>query len=321
MEKGVIEMTIGIGAIGPNAGLAVWKALNRVERIASGAVGGFATFALLDRCNKVHYYHTQRGGSSTLFVYGDAVLPGPPLHVASAVAAVVISGGPDPRGPLTAYVAAQDGVGLVTGHRITSAVTEEGVPLNRRVLQLMGEGLPAGKAVVRVMKENPSADGGLIALDVYGNAGMANSDRVDRRPDSAKAAMKKGKCKVFVLNNRIVPAQVAADVAAATAMEVMWRGRQPVLQITISAGLTAQYDVQDKVIIDESNEAVAIYTSDRGALTGETDAAVPYLGSLVVRQDGQAAGRLLQEFIGRLKDGTILELSGRDRVLADVGKL
>lgn len=310
-------MTIGIGAVGSNAGLAVWKGLNYVERVTSGSVGGFATFAVMDDEFRVHYYCTQRGGSRTLFTEGDSVLENPPEEVRRATLAAVISSGPDRTEPLTMYLAAEDGVGLVTGHRIPSAIGTDGLPVNQQVIQLMKQGIPADKAVNLVMEKNPQVDAGLIAIGADGTAGLANALRVDRRPDNAKSFCCKNGVGVFVLNNEIYPPQIAADVAAATAFEVMAMERIPDMQISISAGLTVQHG-DDRIVINDQNEAVEVYTSDQTVLSGETVCVVPYLSSIVVRKNGKEVGRLMNEPITLLQDGVIIELAGQKRIVRDV---
>ncbi len=313
-------MTIGIGAIGPHAGLAVWKGLNCAERVTSGSIGGFATFAVMDEQQKVRYYCTQRGGSRTLFTFGDSVLAEPPEEVARATLAAVISSGPDRTEPLTMYLASEDGVGMVTGHRIPSAVGVEGIPVNKQVLTLMKQGVDAETAVRTVMEKNPCVDAGLIALDVNGHGGMMDSQKVVRRPDRASEMRERDGVKVFVLNNEIYPVEITARVAAAIAFETMTGDRNADFQISISAGLRVRYDSQDKIVVNEDYEAVEIYTSDRTILTGETVCVVPYLGSLVVRGK-TVIGRLMNEPITLLRDGVIVELAGAERIVRDVSRL
>lgn len=312
-------MTIGIGAVGKNAGLAVWKALNYVERVAVGSVGGFATFAVLNEEGRVNYYCTQRGGSKTLFTFGDSVAEYPPEEVVNATAAAVISSGPDRAEPLTMYLAAEDGVGLVTGHRIPSAIGADGLPVNQQVLQIIKEGASAKEAVEAVMRRNPAVDAGLIAVGADGTCGMMNSEKVDARPDNAKAFVERDDAKVYVLNNEIYPVQTTADLAAAVALEVMSGDRKADFQISISAGLKVEYDRQDKVIIDGDNRAVAVFTSDGTVLEGRTVCVVPYLDSQIIR-DGKVVGRLMNEPITLLEDGVIVELAGAQTIVRDVAK-
>jgi len=313
-------MTIGIGAVGENAGLAVWKALNAVEKVSNGSIKGFATFTIITNTSEVKYFCTQRGGSLTLFTLGDSIADQPPEEVINAPIAAVISSGPDRLEPLELYLPAERNVGMVTGHRIPNAIGVSGKPVNVEVLELMKRGVPADMAVKKVMEENQNVDAGLIAIDVKGNCGLMNSKRVDMRPDIAKAMIFKDKTKVMVLNNEIYPVQVAADLAAAIAMQVMSKERQPDFQVEISAGVKVQYGSEDKVIIDEHNRAIEIYTTDPTILEGRVVCVVPYLGSLVVK-DGNVVGRLLNEPITVLQDGVIVDLAGQKTMLRDVARI
>ena len=83
-------MTIGIGAAGPNAGLAVFRALAAAEAVGHGAIGGFAVFAVLTADGRVIRAETQRGGSATLFTDGETTGGPPPPEVASARFAAVV---------------------------------------------------------------------------------------------------------------------------------------------------------------------------------------------------------------------------------------
>src|SRR5699024_9962606 len=125
-----IIMTIGIAAHGPNAGLAVARALAAVEKVATGATRGYAVFAAIDSAGRLHRAETQRGGTATLFVDAEATGVAPPAEAAAAHTAGLISSGPDRPAPLTQYVPAEPGAGLVTGHRLPNAAGTSGRPVN-----------------------------------------------------------------------------------------------------------------------------------------------------------------------------------------------
>lgn len=313
-------MTIAIGAMGKNAGLAVWKALNSVEMVTSGSIGGFATFTIIDQNGKVKYYYTQRGGSRTLFTSGDSVIDYPPQEVVNAPIAGVISSGPDRMEPLSAFLVAEDNLGLVTGHRIPQAIGTSGQPVNIEVLKLMRNGVPANLAVEKVMEQNPNVDAGLIAIDVKGSSGIKNSIKVEQRPDAEKAIAEKDDTKVMVLNNEIYPVKITADLAAAIAMEVMIGARKPDMQISINTGLKVQYGIHDKIVIDENNNALEVFTTDSTILDGKVTCVVPYLGSLVVK-DNKVIGRLMNEPITILDNGVIVDLAGQKTIIRDVEKV
>src|ERR1700686_2557427 len=110
-------MTIGIAARGPNAGLAVYRSLRAAERVGTGSIGGFATFAAITADGKLLRHETQRGGTSTLFIEGESTGTEPPPEVAAATSAAVISSGPDRPEP-EKLLSADPLAGLVTGHRM-----------------------------------------------------------------------------------------------------------------------------------------------------------------------------------------------------------
>ena len=114
-------MTIGIGAIGPNAGLAVFKGLQAAERVGTGSIGGFAVFAAISEDGPLFMSETQRGGTATLFTAGETSGVLPPSEIAAAPYAAVMSSGPDRPAPLSQFLAADPAIGLVTGHRLPNA--------------------------------------------------------------------------------------------------------------------------------------------------------------------------------------------------------
>lgn len=310
-------MTIAIGAIGKNAGLAVWKALNSVEKVTSGSIGGFATFTIIGEDGKTEYYCTQRGGSRTLFTSGDSVSTYPPETVIKAPIAGVISSGPDRMEPLSDFLVSEDNVGLVTGHRIPQAIGVNGLPVNIEVLKLMKKGIPANVAIEMVMSHNPNVDAGLIAIDLKGNCGIMNSIKVENRIDAAKAIVEKDDAKVMVLNNEIYPVKITADLAAAIAIQVMSEERKPDFQISIDIGLKVQHGPDDKVVIDENNRAIEVFTTDSTILKGRVTCVVPYLGSIIVKNN-KIIGKLMNEPITILDNGKIMDLAGQKTIIRDV---
>ncbi len=311
-------MTIGIGAIGNNAGLAVWKALQSVELVTSGSIGGFATFVILDSEYKSKTFCTQRGGSQTLFTYGDSVMKYPPQEVIDAPFAGVVSSGPDRQEPISALIPVADGVGLVTGHRIPAAIGKNGISVNWEVFQLMKEGIPADEAVKTIMQQNPKIDTGLIALDIRGNMGMMNSDRVNTRLDISSAHFEKGGAKIMVLNNEIYPHTIVADIAANIGMEVMLADRKPDLVIKMYAGIKIQYDENERVIINDNNVVQAIYTADTSVLKGKMiTCVVPYLGNPVIK-NGKTIGVMMNEPVAVLDEGVVVNFTGAPYIERDV---
>src|SRR5580700_10497992 len=103
-------MTIAIAAAGTNAGRAVFEGLKAAEKIGTQSIGGFVAFAALTKSGALERAGTQRGGSSTLFIDGDRNCVEPPRLVGEAVAAGLISSGPDRPTPLSQFVTAAAGI-------------------------------------------------------------------------------------------------------------------------------------------------------------------------------------------------------------------
>ncbi|MFP4126312.1 MAG: DUF6963 family protein, partial [Alphaproteobacteria bacterium] len=122
-------MTIGIAATGAGAGLAVFAALRAVERVGRGAIGGFASFVAISEAGELVQAETQRGGTATLFVDGEATGVAPPAAVAQARFAAVMSSGPDRPPPLARFTPGDAAVGLVSGHRLPNMPGVDGAPL------------------------------------------------------------------------------------------------------------------------------------------------------------------------------------------------
>lgn len=305
-------MTIGIAAVGKNAGLAVWKALNSVEKVSKGSIGGFATFVIFDEEGKLEYFCTQRGGSRTLFIEGDSISTYPPKEVIEARIAGVVSSGPDRTEPLENILPAKNGVGFVTGHRFPRAIGKDGFPVNEQVLDNMEKGESALIAVKKVMDKNPNIDSGLIAVDLDGNIGAQNSQKVEKRPGFASASIEREGAKVVVFNNEIYPSTVTANLAAEIAMEIMCKDQQEKIKIILNSGLKVELASEDKVIINEDNIITKIFITDETMLKGKTGGMVPYLGSQVIR-NGKKIGELKTEPFINLDNGVIKEFKGNTK--------
>jgi len=207
-------VTIGIAAFGPMAGLGVFAGLQAAERVGEGSIGGFAVYRVITEDGRLVTFKTQRGGSSTLVTRGEVTGGLPPEDVQRAKIAAVISSGPDRPEPLERGLPGEAEVGLVTGHRIPMAPTKRGRPLNLEVLELMKGGVPATQAVKLLMDEHPEIDAGIIAVDVNGNLGAQNSQKVLRRPDVMEVLRedKEAGCKVAVFINEIHPNTTAPSL-------------------------------------------------------------------------------------------------------------
>lgn len=306
-------MTIGIGAFGPNAGQAVFNALRAAEKVGSGAIGGFATFAAITADGRAIFSVTQRGGSATAFTEGETTGVEPPLEFASARIAGVISSGPDRPGDLTQFIPVDPAVGLVTGHRIPPTRGTNGQPMNADALARMTAGMSAEEAVRAVIDASPEADCGLICVSASGGVASANTARVLGRPDVGLALRRDVEtgAAVAVLHNAIRPHQAVADLAAAIAIETMTADLGPAGWITLLAGTPIGMGEENAVFCDADGRSLRVTTTDPAVgVRGDLGAAV-YLASAVYLGDRQV-GRTMFEPITTIEAGKIVAFSGKD---------
>lgn len=305
-------MTIGIAAAGPNAGLAVYLSLRAAERIGIGSIGGFATFAAITADGRLLRHATQRGGTSTLFLDGEAtgVEPGP--EIAAATAAVVISSGPE-RPELEKLVSADPNTGLVTGHRMPITVGAAGMPVNENVLKLMREGQSAREAIDTVVDDNPEIDAGLIAIDRRGGLHGRNTARVLRRPDLAEGRAARDGASVIVFYNAIRPWKVIADVVTAIALDTMLGLPQPDGHITVNAGIPVVGGAETAIHVDADNVAVRFTTNEHFRLTGLQICTGIYLDSPIYK-DSKLVGYTMLETLMRFDNGKLASMSGQSSV-------
>ena len=312
-------MTIGIGAAGYRAGLAVFAALAAAERVASGAIGGFAVFAAIDEDGQLHRAETQRGGTTTLFTEGERTGAPPPAAVAEAPYAAVMSSGPDRPAPLSQFLAAAPAVGLVTGHRLPNGTGREGIALNQAVLNRIARGMDAESALNEVLVAEPDADAGMIALGPSCGIAALNSALVARRYDLGHAAAS-SPCgaAVEVIHNAILPSRSLAPLIADIALSIMAPARPALGEITVSAGTPVRHGDADRVSVDETGNAVLVETVNSRLVEGRHNCAAIYLGSSVMR-DGKIIGVTLMEPNVIVDAGRIVSLSGQTSVAIAYG--
>lgn len=304
-------MTIGIAAHGPNAGLAIYRALKAAEAVGQGSIGGFACFAAIHQQQR-YWHQTQRGGTGTLFITGEQTGVEPPAEVALATSAALISSGPERPEPLSQFLAADPEVGLVTGHRLPNTPGDDGTPLNQHVLALLRQGLDCDNAVQQVLNAYPQADVGFIAVDRHGDLYRGNSVRVARRPDLGGAGRrdKQRGIAVEVLHNAIRPYPVLAELVAQIAFETML-GESPVSGwVRISQGMRVSQGEEHAIHCDADGTALQIITTDPQLMQGRQIGAAIYLHSAVYC-DGEYLGRTQFEPNVTLVDGVIQVLSGQ----------
>lgn len=206
-------MTVSIALYGPNAGAAVLQVLATAEKLCSGAIGGFVAAAAVFP-DHIVLAETQTGGVAQLQFSTNR------QAFESACIAGLISSGPNRPEPLSSFVSAAPGVGVVTGHRMPNAPGRDGQPMNRTVLQLLAEGMTPQSAVSQVVNANPQADCGLIAVNVQGLGHAANTDAVTRA-DAGMASGSRGDASVWVLHNAVRPFESLAPVLVEVGLDVM----------------------------------------------------------------------------------------------------
>lgn len=306
-------MTIGILAVGPKAGLAVVEALATVEKIATGSIGGYAALAVLDSMGRVLRTQTQRGGTRTLFVDGETTGVMPPDDFAEARFAAIMSSGPDRPEPLSQYVAAAEGVGLVTGHRFSNATGAAGLPLNLEILEAMRAGLSAQQAVEKVIAANSQADAGIIAADYRGTVHASNTSRVAARADIGHARREDAGtgAVVEVLHNAIFPSNSIAALAAEIAMDVMVPRPRSAGKILVKVGTPIVEGPVNRVLVDNDWTANLLEVTDPRILSGRHNCAAVYLNTQIVR-DARIVAYTIVEPNGVVDKGRIVSLNGLD---------
>jgi hypothetical protein len=304
-------MTIGIAVSGPNAGRAVFRALQAVERVGRGAIGGFASFVAITQAGELVRAETQRGGSRTLFTAGETTGVAPPAAVAEARFAALMSSGPDRPAPLSQFTPGRVDVGLVTGHRLPNLPGADGRPLNLSVLGRMADGAPAALAARGELERNPEADAGIIALDLRGGLYAGNTAFVDSRPDLGQALIEDAEsgAKIAVLHNAIQPHRPLAGLAAAVALDAIAPMDRVDLRVTLEAGTPIEFGVENCVLVDGDGRAVRVTVTQPGWLDGRRQGALIQFAALV-RRDGRVLGHATEEPYCVVEAGRLVSLSG-----------
>lgn len=304
-------MTIGLGAMGPNAGLAVFRALAVAERVGEGSIGGFAAFAAIDAEGHLHRAETQRGGSATLFVSGECTGVEPPEKIATAPIAAVMSSGPDRPDPLSQFIAADPKIGLVTGHRLPNAAWFGGVPVNEQVLAAMADGFSTREALDKVLDAHPEIDAGMIAINYSGGISARNSRLVAERPDLGWSyKVNEHGSAVHVLVNAIHPAKSLATLVAEIAMGVLTRQLAPLGHAIVKCGTPLVLGTANRLVINDAGVATHVEVMSRLLLDERLMCAAIYLGAEVV-QNGIVLGTTSLEPNVLVDGGKIVRLSGQ----------
>jgi hypothetical protein len=308
-------MTIAIGAYGANAGLAIFKALQAAEAVGEGAIRGFVMLAVITPEGSLKRYETQRGGTRTLFTDGETTGVEPPEEVQRAIAAALISSGPDRPHPLSQFLAADAKAGLVTAHRVPQGPSVNDIPLNVEVLNALNAGKSAQEATESVLAQNPHADVGFITIDTHGNLYLQNAPRVQKRLDlgGAYRECESTGAKLAVLHNAIEPHASLAPLVADLGFRQMVEGNPIMGWVMLSADTPVVYGEVDALEVDMEGKVEQVITSDRTFTDRSRSGVAIYLHSLV-RQNGQVIGKTLFEPICVVDQGRILTMSGQSQL-------
>lgn len=295
-------MTIGIAAVGPNAGSAILQALSAVEKIGSGAIGGFVSFVAIHD-GRVLRAQTQIGGATAILAQDL-----PPSLLKARIAALM-SSGPNRPEPLAQFTPADAEVGLVTGHRLPNTLTPDGMALNEQVLELIRSGVSPENAVANIVAKHPTIDAGVIAVTTDGDIAFADTDYVARFFDAGRALL----CsdldpftKAAVVHNAIQPWRGLAMMTAQTALNVMDPPDRFDRTIKLQAGQMVRKGECNG--IREINGAFEICVENEAFLRGRHDLG---LGPRVpIERNGQTIGFAVYEPYLSIRNGTLMTIDG-----------
>ncbi len=250
-------MTIGIAIRGPRAARAAHRALWAAELLGWGAIGGFCVFAILTDSGELRYATTQDGGIGALSLpdgWGEARM------------AALISSGPNRPEPLIQFLPAQEGVGLVTGHRLPNSKMADGTPLNQQALHAMAAGVFTQAQLEAMLAAAPALDAGLICLPASGDCLLANAPRVAGRDDLGAYLRQCEAGVTAVLHNSIFTAQfhgnALAAVVGAIAEEEAGFGPAPLAFAELGHSVPVHAADFEAVELDKHDRVAAIHSAD-----------------------------------------------------------
>lgn len=313
-------MTIGIAVTGRDAGLAAFRALAAVEKVARGAIGGFVSFVAITEAGTLARAETQRGGTTTLFTRGEATGVEPPPEIAAARFAALMSSGPDRPAPLAQFTPGDPQVGLVTGHRLPNVPAPGATaPLNLAVLERLRAGADPRSAIAAELETHPDADAGLIALDVQGRLQLADSALVRGRGDRGSALLEDPlrPHRVAVLHNAIQPQAAIANLAATVALDAMAPPDRVDFFIRLEAGLRLEAGTAAAIDIDTDGRVRSLTTTRSWLLEGRHDGGV--LGfATPVFQGGRRVGHAIDDPYCIVEGGRLVSMSGQSGITIGV---
>lgn len=301
-------MTIGIAAYGPKAGAAVLQALAAAEKICTGAIGGFVAAACVFEDSVVRG-ETQCAGVTGLQFSTSR------QEFESAVTAGLISSGPNRPVPLSAFVTAKAGTGVVTGHRMPNAVGVDGIPMNLAVLNLIADGTDPGRAVNEIVNANPDADCGLIAVNVAGSGGVANTLCVSR-PDAGMASGQRGDASVWVLHNAVRPFETLAPLLVEIALDVMRPAVTATGHVLFKEGCLVEAGESPQIHVDESGTVKKIVVG----LSANREAQALDIGCQpLIYLHSKPIARLIYEPLLMVRDNRLISADGDSALQVAIG--
>jgi hypothetical protein len=309
-------MTIGLAVTGENAGLAAFRALEAVEKVARGAIRGFVSFVVITEDGRLLRAQTQRGGTATLFVEGETTGAAPPDDIAQARFAALMSSGPDRPEPLAQFTPGDAACGLVTGHRLPNVPGEgSDVPLNIEVLDRLRAGAAPAAAIEAAFAAYPTADAGLIVLDRQGRLFAADSPFVQSRGDLGFAFLEDEarNHRVAVLHNAIHPKDGLAALAAGTAMDCMAPFDQSDLFLTLAAGTPVALGPTAALHTDRTGRVLEVTVTRRAWLSGRRDGARVNIATPVL-DGGRLIGHTTTDPYCIVEAGRLVSISGQHEV-------
>jgi len=305
-------MTIGIGIAGPGAGRAALAALQMVERVGRGMLGGFVSLAALDAQGAVHRAETGRGGASALF-------PGAmPDNIADAPCVALMSSGPDRLPPLSQFTPAAAGLACLSGHRLPNMPAEPGgEAVNTQALARLAQGGDPQVVLDTLLAGYPHADAGLIAVTAQGDVALANSALVAGRSDAGALMRQSAGLKIAILHNAIFPVHGLAEIAAGAAIDACAPGDAHDFEITLREGLRLDTTGPAGLEIDREGCVTRITGLHAGWHAPVWQGAAAQRGIPVLR-DGQPLGTLVSEAYCIARHGVLQSCDGQAAVRLQV---
>ena len=297
-------MTIGIAAFGPKAGAGIIAGLGAVEKIGRGAIGGFVSLVVLTDDGRLLRASVQVGGSEALFPEDL------PPEIAQTQCAGLISSGPNRPEPLSQFITAKIGVGIVTGHRMPHTEGKDKIALNSMVLAEMEAGRYPQTAIDYVLNLYPNADAGFLAVSVNGRMGIGNCKSVLARGDKGMAILnvKSRTAKIATIHNAIQPHSLISTLSNQVGKDKMCHQGGPEQWITIKSGITVKSGTTAQVHVDSSRMVKNIVIQNNLFLN---DSCAVGLGDIVeVLSHGVRLGWLGYEPFMTLLNGQVVEIDG-----------